>query len=63
MRKQTSLPTRERIRLWRKHDPYVTAAEIARGLRVSRERVRQLLGELGLPTRVPLRPVKPPKWS
>lgn len=42
--------TRAKIRDWRAIDPDVTAAEMARALGVSRQRVHHLLQEMGLPT-------------
>lgn len=44
------LDTREQVEAWRARDPDATASEIARGVGVSRQRVAQLLDELGLPT-------------
>lgn len=44
------LSTRDRVREWRARDPEATAAEIARGLGVSRWRVTELLRAIGLPT-------------
>lgn len=42
---------REMISQWRERDPHVTASEMAAAFGLSRERVRQILQALGLPTR------------
>lgn len=52
--------TRELVKQWRAHDPYATISDMASGLGVSRERVRQILVESGLPTVPP--PRKPPPF-
>lgn len=50
-RKRKATPsTRELVREWRERDPEATAAEIARGIGISRQRVHQHLEALGLPT-------------
>jgi len=46
--------TTRRIRLLRKQDPEIKAIDLARITGVSRERVRQILINLNLPTRLPL---------
>lgn len=48
---QDSMSTRETIQSLRAEDPEMSATVIAEQLGVSRERVRQLLNELGLPTK------------
>lgn len=42
---------RLKIQAWRKRDPDATAAQMADGLEVSRSRVAQLLGKMGMATR------------
>jgi hypothetical protein len=46
------VPARQRVLEMRERDPRVSAAVMARMIGCSRERVRQLLKDLGLPTSV-----------
>ena len=48
--------TRDRVRELRGQDPYATQAQMARQIGCTRERVRQVLKALGLPSRVPRGP-------
>ena len=45
-----TLTSRQQVELIRSEDPDATASEMARAIGVSRERIRQLLVDLGLPT-------------
>jgi RNA polymerase-binding transcription factor DksA len=45
-----SITNREKVSLLRQKDPSMPAVRIAEALNISRERVRQLLNEAGLPT-------------
>lgn len=54
------MSTVHKVRAAREKNPNIQAAEIAKNLGVSRERIRQALVELGLPTRVRKTPELPP---
>lgn len=56
----TATGVREGVRVWRARDSEVTASQMARGLGVSRARIRQLLVELDLPTITTRSPGAPP---
>ena len=43
-------PNKEKIKMFREIDPTRTATSMAKELNITRERVRQILNDLGLPT-------------
>jgi len=49
--------TTERVRAMREENPKALAINIAKEIGVSRERVRQILVRLDLPTRIPVEPL------